>query len=299
MTQNAIFLEGSTSAFFLEFKIKENINIDKLKKTLIKIFEMNSDQLSVMISFSKVAYEKLGVEVPVGLVDFKKLVGLKGLNMPSSQTDLFIWAHSFSKSVIYDFQTHSKEMLNPFLTVKIEQEGFRYHDSRDLTGFVDGSANPKGNKRMREATIASGDKHENGSYVITQKWSHDLTSFHSNKKEEQEKIIGRTKEDSIELEGKAMPKNSHVSSVDLKVDGEAMKIYRRSFPFVNKDEKGLFFLGFANNLQRFDVQLKSMLGLSEDGISDRIMDFSIPKTGSYYFAPSINNLLEILSPNKD
>jgi len=92
-----------------------------------------------------------------------------------------------------------------------------------------------------------------------------------------------------------MPNNSHVSSVDLKVNGEAMKIYRRSFPFANTEDNGLFFLGFSKNIQRFDVQLKSMLGLSDDKITDRLMDFSIPQTGSYYFAPSSNELSKILS----
>lgn len=295
--QKSIFLEGSTSAIFLEYRINKEIDIIKLKKALIKVYEKNTDQLMVMMSFSKNGFKSLGADAPLGIEDFKTLNGINKLSMPSSQSDIFIWAHSFSKSVIYDFQTNTKEILELYLTLDIEQEGFRYHDSRDLTGFVDGSANPKGNNRMEETLVPIGDKHENGTFVITQKWIHDLPAFHGNKVEEQEKIIGRTKEDSIELEGEAMPKNSHVSSVDLKVDGEAMKIYRRSFPFANTTDKGLFFLGFAKNIQRFDVQLKSMLGLSEDGISDRIMDFSIPKTGSYYFAPSVSELMEILSPN--
>jgi len=296
MSQNAIFMEGSTSAIFLEYKLNRNTDLAKFKKALIKVYEKKSDQLLVMMSFSIKGYENLGAQVPLGLVGFEELKGINNLSMPSSQSDVFIWAHSFSKSVIYDFQTCTKALLKPYLTLDLEQEGFRYHDSRDLTGFVDGSANPKGNKRMQEVLIPKGEKHENGSFIITQKWTHNLPAFHGNKVEEQEKIIGRTKEDSIELEGEAMPKNSHVSSVDLKVDGEAMKIYRRSFPFANTTEKGLFFLGFAKSIQRFDVQLKSMLGLSEDGISDRIMDFSIPETGSYYFAPSVSELMEILSP---
>jgi putative iron-dependent peroxidase len=297
MSQNAIFMEGSTSTVFLEFKINTSVDIVKLKKTLIKVYEMSTDQLQVLMSFSKSGYNKLGAIAPNGLVDFEELIGLKNLKMPSSQSEIFIWAHSFSKSEIFDFSLKSKKILHPFLTVELEQEGFRYHDSRDLTGFVDGSANPKGNKRMQEVLVPKGEKHENGSFVITQKWIHNLPVFHSHKTEEQEKIIGRTKESSIELEGSEMPKNSHVSSVDLKVDGEAMKIYRRSFPYANSEDKGLFFLGFAKNIQRFDVQLKSMLGLSEDGISDRIMDFSTPETGGYYFAPSMSELLKILTPN--
>lgn len=295
MQQNAIFMEGSTSAIFLEYKVKNDVNVTGLKKALLKVYEKNSDQILILMSFSKKGFEVLGANAPEGLQDFKTLNGINNLSMPTSQSDIFIWAHSFSKSVMFDFQESAKEILNEFLTLDLEQEGFRYHDSRDLTGFVDGSANPKGDKRMEEVLVPNGEDNENGSFVITQKWEHDLASFHGHKVEEQEKIIGRTKEDSIELEGDAMPKDSHVSSVDLKVDGEAMKIYRRSFPFANAEEKGLFFLGFAKNIQRFDVQLKSMLGLSDDGISDRLMDFSIPKTGGYYFAPSVKELLKHLT----
>lgn len=293
--QNAVFIEGTSSTVFLEFKINPNIDLAKLKKSLIKVYEMNSDQLYLSISFSKSGYQKLGARAPEGLVDFETLDGIKNLRMPSSQSEVFIWAHSHSKSVIIDFLLSSKKIVAGLLTIKLEQEGFRYHDSRDLTGFVDGSANPKGDKRKEEVLIPEGQAHEKGTFVITQKWMHKLDSFHGHKVEEQEQIIGRTKEDSIELEGDAMPNNSHVSSVDLKVDGEAMKIYRRSFPFANAKDNGLFFLGFSKSIQRFDVQLKSMLGLSDDGISDRLMDFSTPETGSYYFAPSENKLLKILS----
>ena len=293
--QNAVFIEGTSSTVFLEFRINPNIDLAKLKKSLIKVYEMNSDQLYVLISFSKAGYQNLGAPAPEGLMDFETLKGVKNLSMPSSQSEVFIWAHSHSKSVIIDFLMKSKMTLEGLLTIEIEQEGFRYHDSRDLTGFVDGSANPKGENRQEEMLIPGGQAHEKGTFVITQIWKHNLSAFHGHQVEEQEQIIGRTKEDSIELEGEAMPNNSHVSSVDLKVDGEAMKIYRRSYPFANTSDKGLFFLGFSKSIQRFDVQLKSMLGLSDDGISDRLMDFSTPETGSYYFAPSENELLKILS----
>ncbi len=113
--------------------------------------------------------------------------------------------------------------------------------------------------------------------------------------QEQEQIIGRTKEDSIELEGDMMPKNSHVSRTDVKVNGEAMKIYRRSYPYANEADQGLFFLGFAKNINRIDIQLKRMLGMTEDKVSDRLMEFSTPLSGSYYFLPSSKELSEILS----
>lgn len=129
----------------------------------------------------------------------------------------------------------------------------------------------------------------------TQKWSHDLKSFHSNKVETQEQIIGRTKTDSIELEGDAMPHSSHVSRVDVKVNVEAIKIFRRSFPYANNNSHGLYFLGFAKTIDRFDILLNRMIGATEDNISDRMMEFTTPLTGSYYFALSNAELVNILT----
>ena len=123
--QNAVFIEGTSSTIFLEFKINQNTDIAKLKKSLIKVYETNSEQLYVLISFSKSGYQKLGAPAPEGLLDFETLKGIKNLSMPSSQSEMFIWAHSHSKSAIIDFQMKSKTILEGQLTVEIEQEGFR------------------------------------------------------------------------------------------------------------------------------------------------------------------------------
>lgn len=258
---------------------------------------MNSDQLNVVIAFGKSGLKKLNSNVPEGLRDFEEMGGINNLKMPGTQLEILIWAHGHSKSEIFNFSLKSQALLLPYLETKIKQEGFRYQDSRDIIGFVDGSANPKGDKRKEEVLIPSGQPHENGCFVITQKWAHDLKSFHSNKVETQEQIIGRTKADSIELEGDAMPHNSHVSRVDVKVNGEAIKIFRRSFPYANNNNHGLYFLGFAKNIDRFDILLNRMIGATEDNISDRMMEFTTPLTGSYYFAPADSELVNILTSN--
>ena len=130
-------------------------------------------------------------------------------------------------------------------------------------------------------------------FVLTQKWVHDLAEFHALPEQAQEKIIGRTKPDSIEFEGDDMPENSHVSRTDVKVDNVAMKLYRRSVPFGNSSEKGLYFLGFACEQNRFQVQLERMFGLSDDGIYDKLVDYSKAVNSAYWFAPS-QKQLEVL-----
>jgi putative iron-dependent peroxidase len=295
MPQKGIFIEGTLSCLFLEFSIKKEADITQLKKTLLKVYEMNSDQLNIVIAMGRLGLIKLNVNVPDGLRDFKEIKGVNKLKMPGTQHEILIWIHSHSKSEIFDFSIKTKALLDPYLKIEIEQEGFRYHDSRDMMGFVDGSANPKGDKRQQEILIPQEQPNENGCYVFTQKWAHDLESFHSNTVAEQERIIGRTKNNSVELEGDAMPNNSHVSRVDVKVNNVAMKIYRRSFPYANNDNHGLFFLGFSKNIDRFDIQLRRMLGATEDKIHDKMMEFSIPLSGSYYFAHSDAELVKILS----
>jgi putative iron-dependent peroxidase len=115
---------------------------------------------------------------------------------------------------------------------------------------------------------------------------HDSDAFLALPEPEQERVIGRTKPDSIELEGDAMPPDSHVSRTDVSVDGVPQKIYRRSVPFGSVGEHGLYFLAFACDLRRFEIQLRRMFGVADDGEHDRLIEFSKPTTGSYWFAPS-------------
>ena len=132
-----------------------------------------------------------------------------------------------------------------------------------------------------------------GAFVLSQKWVHDLEAFRALPVAEQERVIGRTRADSIELEGAAMPADSHVSRTDVKLDGVAQKIYRRSTPFGGVAEHGLYFLAFSCELSRFELQLRRMFGASEDGLCDRLTGFSRPTTGSYWFAPAEDALMRL------
>jgi putative iron-dependent peroxidase len=163
---------------------------------------------------------------------------------------------------------------------------FVYRDSRDLTGFIDGSANPKDDDRYAAALIPQDRPGAGGSIVMTQKWIHDLDAFQRLPVRDQERVIGRTKEDSIELDEDEMPEDSHVSRTDVKVDGTALKIYRRSTPFGRVEGHGLYFVAFACERRRIEIPLKRMFGLSDDRIHDRLTSFSRAVSGSYWFAPN-------------
>jgi putative iron-dependent peroxidase len=165
-----------------------------------------------------------------------------------------------------------------------------YRDSRDLTGFIDGTENPPVEEGPEVALIPPGEPGEGGAFVITQRWVHDLAAFHARSVSEQEGTIGRTKPDSIELDAAIKPPDAHISRVVIEEDGEELEIYRRSTPYGTVREHGLYFLAFSADVSRFDKMLARMFGTTGDGLHDHLTDFTTPVTGSYYFAPPLEAL---------
>jgi len=268
-----------------------------LKKQLATI--ASPEECHQVIAFGPDCWQRLQPEMTIaGLKNSEVIIGLGGHTCPSTQNDIFIWLHCpTERGSSYNFDHALKviDALEEIASLSQEIQGFRYHDSRDLTGFVDGSANPKDEHKYLESLIADGEVGEKGSYLLTQKWVHNLKAFNHLEQPEQEKVIGRTKPDSIELEGEAMPNNSHVSRTDAKLDGQAAKVFRVSTPFGNSQEKGLYFVSFANQQARHQIQLDRMFGVVGDGIYDRLLDFSQAKSSSYWFTPSQTALDELLS----
>jgi len=288
--------DASVHHYYLEFTLKANVTVDAVKKQLALIAKPVHSQL--VIAFGPNCWQWLQPNMPInGLSNFETMDGLQGHTCPSTQQDLFFWIHCPTErghSYNFDHALKIIAVLDDVADLTLEIQGVKYHDSRDLTGFVDGSANPKGEHRHLESLIADGKTGEKGSYLLTQKWVHNLKGFNQLPQLQQEKVIGRTKPDSIELEGDAMPNNSHVSRTDAKLDGKAAKVYRRSTPFGNSQEHGLYFVSFANQQARHQIQLDRMFGLIGDGVYDRLLDFSQAKTSSYWFTPSQTVLAAIL-----
>ena len=292
--QPAIFQENSTKFYSLEYSLDLTLPLATLKAAINTCLSDTSD-INIVIAFGKQAWNKLQPDWQAEeLIDFEALEGVDGYSIPSTQRDLFFWIHSKNHDDNLDCVLQVQQALAGVAKLQLELPGFTYHDSRDLTGFVDGSANPKEEARQLAALIPSGQLGEGGSYVLTQKWLHDLAAFNDLSQDQQEKIIGRTKPDSIELEGDAMPADSHVSRTDVKVDGRAMKIYRRSAPYGSATEQGLYFLSFACEIKRFSIQLERMFGTTDDGLHDRLIEYSTPLTSSYWFAPSQQDLDDLL-----
>ncbi len=306
--QAGLFDESSRHGRFLEYNFCQSVAPSDVKDALKKLHQAVAavDGLYLNLSFGARAWDALNpVWRPAELVPFEPLI-CGSLSMPASQGDLFIWLHSADAELIPMMLISFYDILKPVAQLQLDIEGLKNKQSRDLIGFVDGTANKKGDERLPIALIPEGALGAGGSYVISQRWQHDLVKFNHLSVPEQEKVVGRTKEDDIELEGDDMPVDSHVSRTDANVDGVGMKVYRRSSPYMasqlgakshgrlKKPDNGLYFLAFACEMQRFTVQLDRMMGLTPDGISDKLMQFSQVKNSSYWFMPSAADLSALL-----
>lgn len=208
---------------------------------------------------------------------------------PATQRDLLIHIHSLRHDVNFSLAQAALAAFGDAIRIAEETHGFRWVEERDLSGFVDGTENPQGEQREAVAIIASGEN-AGGSYVLSQRWQHNLKMFNRLAVEKQEQIIGRTKESNEELEGDARPATSHVARVDLKEEGKGLKILRQSLPYgTASGDHGLFFLAYCATLYNIEQQLLSMFG-EADGKYDTMLRFTKPLTGSYFYAPSLSQL---------
>jgi putative iron-dependent peroxidase len=179
-------------------------------------------------------------------------------------------------------------VLKSLATVAEESSSWPYRHDRDLTGFIDGTENPTLIDAPAIALIPEGSPGAGGSILLVQKWSHDVTSWESLPVARQEQVIGRSKDESAELEDKAP--ESHVARTDQDRFG---KIFRRNMPYGTVTDHGTMFVGFSADQERLRTMLESMAGATE-GVRDALTIYTKPLTGAYYFIPS-TDMLRIVS----
>ncbi|MEE8445618.1 MAG: Dyp-type peroxidase [Alphaproteobacteria bacterium] len=286
--QPGIFADQSRFHHALEYAVSEIVPLEPIRSAVAPALDRSRAAAgSVVVAFGRTLWGRLAPDhMPDGLEDFSAIDGWGDTGSPSTQGDIFLWFHGSDHDDVFDAARRAHRALDPVAGLTADVPGFTYRDTRDLTGFIDGTANPTGDDARAAALIPAAAPQAGGAFVLSQRWVHDLEAFDRLPVGEQEKIIGRTKPDSIELTGDAMPADSHVSRTDVSIDGVAQEIYRRSFPYGAMAEHGLYFLAFSCRIERFAVQLRRMFGASGDGVHDRLTEFSKPVTGSYWFAPS-------------
>ena len=173
-----------------------------------------------------------------------------------------------------------------------EVHGFRYFDARDLLGFVDGTENPTGEVAINATLIGEEDAaFAGGSYVIVQKYLHDLAGWNALSTEEQERIIGRAKLSDVETDDAKKAPYAHNVLTTIEKDGQEIKILRDNMPFGRAGgEFGTYFIGYSRSPATIEQMLENMFIGKPPGNYDRLLDFSHPVTGSLYFVPSVRFL---------
>jgi putative iron-dependent peroxidase len=286
-----VFAQGTRAHRHIEFDLRPGQAPDVVLEALSALRQpsVTAGGANIVVGFGPRLWSQLvGTAAPVA--EFPEIEGV-----PSTPHDLWIWTHGTGDDVLFDIALAIKAQLDPVAVVVSEVAGFVYHDSRDLTGFIDGTENPAVEEAYEVATIDDGRPGAGGSFALAQRWIHDLAGFHALEEREQEGIIGRTKRDSTELADDVKPETAHIARVVIEDDnGDELEIYRRSVPYGTATEHGLFFVAFSADPERFSKMLGRMFGASGDSVRDRLTDFTRPVSGAYYFVPSLGQLGETL-----
>lgn len=209
---------------------------------------------------------------------------------PSTPGDLLFHIRAERPDMCFELERILLEGLGDSVTVVDEVSGFRYFDARDLLGFVDGTANPTGLDLPASALVGDEDGDFAGcSYVVVQKYLHDMAAWGKTPTHVQEEIIGRTKIDNIEIDDDDKPRKSHKSLATIEDDaGNEYDILRDNMPFgrPGQNEFGTYFIGYTRYLWVIEKMLQRMYVGEPPGAYDRLLDFSTPHTGTTFFAPT-------------
>jgi putative iron-dependent peroxidase len=294
--QPGIFALGTRSHHHLEFDLLPEAEPAAVIAALRGLREppVTAGGENIVLGFGADLWRRVApADCPDALVPFEGVQG-EGRGMPATQHDVWVWIHGTGPDILLDTARAVAHALSSCAVLALEQPAFVYRDSRDLTGFIDGTENPPVFAAPEVAIVPDGETGAGGSFVIATKWVHDLDAFHHLGVTEQEGVIGRTKPDSAELADDVKPPTAHIARVVIEEDGEELELFRRSTPFGTVQESGLYFLAFSADPTRFDKMLARMFGISGDGLHDRLTDFSIPVSGAYYFAPSLQALASLI-----
>jgi len=298
--QPGILPEPSENALFLVLRVRDRErDAQRVARAAARLPALTARlaksapraRLTGVVAFGSELWDAVSPQArPVGLRSFKAIeVGSR--KAPATGGDLLVHVLSRRTDLCFELAMQMRQELEDAVEVMEEVHGFRYLDFRDLTGFIDGTENPKGKERAEVALIGKDDPaFAGGSFVYTQRYVHDLATWRRLPVAEQEKVIGRRKRDSTELSERAKPPTAHISRVVIVEGGEELEIVRHSFPYGTTDESGLFFIAYTRDLTIPEKMLARMMGTSADGLHDRLMEFTRAVSGAHFFAPSLKVL---------
>jgi putative iron-dependent peroxidase len=291
--QTGIFALGDAAHVYLEFNRASGTDALPFVNAVVDIHEPHTTVggVNIVIGFRPELWRSVAPrESPQQLIGFNDpLAGSEGYVMPATQADLWLWIAGSSYDVAFDVAREAVTKLATIAILERELSGWSYRHSRDLTGFEDGTENPALIVAPHLVSIPDGAPGAGGSVLLFQQWRHRSAAWEALPVEAQERVIGRTKPDSVELSEDVMPPDSHVSRTTVEEDGEERKIFRRNTAYGNVSDHGTIFVGFSPDQDRLGQMLRRMAG-TEDGMRDALTQYTTPLTGAYYFVPSLQAL---------
>lgn len=298
--QTAIIPDHCKAGIFIEADILANRQNDiktacreSLKALKALQDKYPEDSLGMTVAFGCDAWAAFGHSKEGSeIIPFRPLGG--GL-APATQHDIYVHIQSMHQDTAFALSQSVLAAFGGSIRIAGEVHGFRLLQERGLDGFVDGTENPQGDDKVRDvAIIPEGRPDAGGSYVLLQKYRHDLKKWDAVPVAEQEASIGRSKESNEEFSKEVRLPDSHLGRVNLKENGVGLKIVRRSLPFGQVGgEHGLQFIAYCASLHNIDEQLKFMFGEKDGKIDLLLKHMSTAKRSAYYYAPSVERLTDL------
>jgi putative iron-dependent peroxidase len=259
-------------------------------------FRESAGNLSCVMAFGSDAWDRLfGAPRPAELHQFRE-IRAEARHAVATPGDLFFHIRAERMDLCFELAMQIMTRLGGAVSPVDEVHGFRYFDARDLIGFVDGTENPTGQAVVDAALIGTEDvAFAGGSYVVVQKYLHDLAGWNALSTEAQERIIGRTKLSDIELDDTIKPTSAHSALTVIEEDGREIKILRDNMPFgqASQGEFGTYFIGYSRSPRTIEQMLENMFIGRPPGNYDRLLDFSRAVTGNLFFVPSATFLEDV------
>jgi putative iron-dependent peroxidase len=303
----AILMAPTEAAIFLVLCVDEGAE-DDLRDLLRDIgglirsvgFRIPDGGLGCVVGLGSALWDRLvGWPRPAGLHSFAGLSGSRHMAV-ATPGDLLFHIRAHRADLCFELAQRLVERLHGSAEVVDEVHGFKSFDERDLLGFVDGTENPVGAAAPAAAVISDEDPDfAGGSYVLVQRYLHDLAAWDVLAVAEQERVVGRTKLNDIELPDEIKPANSHVALTTIVDDAcQERQIVRYNMPFgrVGDGEFGTYFIGYARTPVVLEQMLTNMFIGNPPGNYDRILDFSTATTGSLFFVPTVEFLNDPPTP---
>jgi len=233
----------------------------------------------------------VGIGQPTAVALGRNISGLRifpthfgsGLVLPSTSAALWCWLRGSDRGALLHASRKVVAAVSPAFNSETAVDGFKHDTGRDLTGYIDGTENPKGKKAAKAAIVqGQGAGLDGSSFVAVQKWLHDFDRFASMSAREQDNSIGRRRRDNKELT--AAPPSAHIKRTAQESFAPEVFVLRRSMPWMDGLSGGLNFVAFGKSFDAFEAQLRRMVG-AEDGVTDALFKYTRPISGSYFWCP--------------